>query len=60
MKLNWDKIIFVVGIIGICGSVFGIFGGIFFESIKIMIIGLLVWAVVLIIILLKALDNYLF
>ena len=54
-----NRIIFVLGMLGILGAVGGIFGGMIFQSTKIMLIGLAVWILCLIIILGRAAWNYL-
>ena len=57
MKLNWDKIIRITGIVGMINGAFGMIGGIILHSAIIMGIGLGIWALALIIILSKALHN---
>ena len=54
-----NKIIFTIAVIGMLGSVFGIFGGMFFEDVKVMMIGMFIWALALVGILARAGWNYL-
>lgn len=53
------RIVFTLGILGMLSSVFGIFGGMFFQSIPIMFVGMLIFSLCLISILALALKNYL-
>ena len=45
MKLNWDKIILITGIVGMINGAFGIIGGIILHSAIVMGIGLGIWAI---------------
>ena len=56
--MNGKKVMFTIAVVGMVGSAFGIIGGLAFQSLPVVFVGLGIWATALIIILAKAIWNY--
>lgn len=56
-RLAYNKIVFAMAVIGMAGSVVGIFGGILLQSIPFMVTGLLIWGLCLVAIVSMALYE---
>ena len=58
--MTQEKVVFTAAIVAMLAIVIGMFGGIFFESMKVLVIGFAVWAIGLVVILSLTLFNHLF